>query len=141
MPNPTPSDPQPAGKDPKVDPAAAPVVPSAEENLRIFWEKNSRTVYAFCAVILLAVAGKAGYNTYLEHRQDVLSDEYRTAEKNAQLSSFIASHPGEQLTGVAQINLADKAYEAGKYSEAVDLYQRAADNLKTGPLGGRALLG
>jgi len=142
MPTPTPSDPHPPGKDVHlVDPKAVPAAPSTEENFRKFWEKNARTVYAGCAVLLLTIVGKAAYNSYAEHRREVLAGEYKVAEKTNKLPSFISEHPGEPLAGLAELNLADQAYKAGKYADASSGYQRSAEILKTGPLAGRALLG
>ena len=142
MPTPSPSDPNPPGKDVHLaDPKAMPAAPNTEENFRKFWEKNARTVYAGCAVLLLTIVGKAAYNSYAEHRREVLAAEYKVAEKSNKLPAFITEHPGEPLAGLAELNLADQAYKAGKYADAASGYQRSADILKTGPLAGRALVG
>ena len=142
MPTPSPSDPHPPGKDVHIaDPKAAPAAPNTEENFRKFWEKNARTVYAGCAVLLLTIVGKVAYNSYAEHRREVLAGEYKVAEKANKLPAFISEHPGEPLSGLAELKLADQAYKAGKYADALSGYQRSAEILKTGPLAGRALLG
>lgn len=136
----------PAPIDPKVpvtaNPAeAAPVGPSFEERLRLFWEKNARMVYALCAVILLAIIGRGGFEYYENQKEEGVRADYSAAATPEKLKAFIAQNPKHSLSGVASLRLADEAYSAGNYVEAQTNYQRAGEILKGTVLGGRALVG
>lgn len=137
----------PAPLDPKV-PApqksaevAAPVAPSFEERLRIFWEKNAKTVYALCVVVLLAIIGRGAFEYYQAQKEASIQADYAAATTPEKLKAFINQYPTHTLAAVASLRQADDAYSAKNYAEAVSNYQRAADILKTGPFAGRARLG
>lgn len=126
---------------PKSAEVAVPVAPSFEERLRIFWEKNAKTVYALCVVVLLAIIGRGGFEYYQAQKEAGIQAEYAAATTPEKLKAFINQYPSHTLTAVASLRQADDAYSAKNYAEAVSNYQRAADILKTGPLAGRARLG
>jgi len=136
--------PTPAPSNPNLTPAASgdPVAaPSFEYRLHKFWEKNANAVYLLCAVVLIAIIGKGGYDFYLVRHENEIGADYATASTSERLKSFAAAHPGHQLAGVARLRLGDEAYAGGNFTQAVLDYQAAADVLKTGPFAGRARLG
>lgn len=139
MANSAPTDPK-AKSDENPTPAA-PVEPPFEEKLRKFWEKNSRTVYALCAVVLLVIIGRGGWEYYERQREAGIESDYQLASTPEKLKAFINANPQHTLSGIAWLRLADEAYSAGNYTDAQTNYQRAADILKNGALGGRARLG
>jgi predicted negative regulator of RcsB-dependent stress response len=121
--------------------AAVPIVPSFEEKLRLFWQKNARTVYALTVVVLLAIIGRGALEYYERQQEAGIQSDYAAATTPEKLKSFINQNPKHTLAGVASLKLADDAYSAGNYTEAQSNFQRAADILKDGPLAGRARLG
>jgi len=124
-----------------IDPDQPVAVHGFEHSLHEFWQRNSRAIYAFCVIVLIAIIGKGGFDTYTRWQDDKVAAEYATASTNDKLKAFAAAHPNHQLAGAAKLRLADDAYSAGNYTQAILDYQTAADVLKTGPFAGRARLG
>jgi len=136
--------PTPAPSNPNLTPAASgdPVAaPSFEYRLHKFWEKNANAIYLLCAVVLIAIIGKGGYDFYLVRHENEVGADYAAASTSEKLKSFATAHAGHQLAGVARLRLGDEAYAAGNFTQAAVDYQAAADVLKTGPFAGRARLG
>jgi hypothetical protein len=143
MPTPaTPSAPKPAGDDRKlVSVDENYIAPSFEDKLNLFWEKNGKAVLALCAVVLLGIIAKGGWD-YLEAQKELdVQKAYATATTSEQLKSFAAAHAEHALAGIAQLRIADEAYTAGKSADALTAYDKAFAVLKTGPLAARAQLG
>jgi len=57
------------------------------------------------------------------------------------IRAFAVAHPDQSLGGIAYLRMADDAYMAGKYADAVVNYDNAIRVLKEGPLVARAQLG
>lgn len=119
----------------------APIVPSFEERLRLFWEKNSKTVYALCVVVLLAIVGRGVLDYYQRQKEEGTEADYTAATTPEKLKTFINQHPDHPLAAVASLTQGDEAYSAKNYAEALSNYQRASEILKSGPFAGRARLG
>lgn len=142
MPTPATPSPTPAGDDRKlvnVDQTYA--APGFEDRARLFWEKNAVLVTAALVVILLAIAGKGAWDYFATQREHSVEQAYAAASGKAQLQAFIAANPSHPLAGAAQLQLADEAYAAGNFGEAVTAYDAAAGIFKTGPFASRAKLG
>jgi tetratricopeptide (TPR) repeat protein len=118
-----------------------PPAPGFEETLRKFWEKNSKAVYLACATVFLVVIAKGGLEYFRAQKENDIAASYASASNSDRLKTFASSHPDHPLGAVANLRLADEAYTAGKYVEAVSSYQKAATGFKTGPLKARAALG
>ena len=137
----TPSQPTPAGDDRNLVAVDAATAVTFEDKLRLFWGRNRNTVLALCAGVVIAIAGKGGWE-YLQHQKELeVGKAYAAATTPEQLKTFAAGHDGHALAGVAQIRLADEAYKAGKSAEALAGYEKAQTTLKDGPLAARAKLG
>jgi len=134
----SPSAPKPAGD--HHDPAVV-IHPSFEERMHAFWEKNRGTVMAVLVVILLGILAKGAWDYFAASREQGIRADYAAATTPAKVKEFIASHAGHPLAGVAQLGLADDAYAAGNYAEAVAAYEKAVPALKTGLLTSRAKFG
>ena len=137
----TPSNPNSAGDDRNlvaVDPSMA---LSFEDRVQFFWEKKRKAIFAVCALILLGILAKGGWDYLARQKQTEIGNAYAAATSNDQLKSFSAAHPDHPLGGIAQLRLADEAYAAGKSADAFAAYDRAISILKTGPLAARAQLG
>lgn len=142
MPNPSQPNPPPGGGD--QPPAAAGDAPASlgfEESLRQFWERNRGFILGICLVILLVIAGRTGWQAWQERRAAATAAAYAAAATDEQLQAFAREHADSALAGVAQLRVADGAYEAGRYDEAVSAYEQARRELPAGPLAGRARLG
>ena len=112
-----------------------------EDRLRIFWQKNGKTVVAFAVVILLAILARGGWDYLAAQKEVALEREYAAAGTSDQLKTFAAAHAGHELAGIARLRLADEAYAAGKSADAISGYDAAVTVIKTGPLASRARLG
>jgi len=137
----TPSQKSPAGDDRSPDAVAALIEPSFGDKLELFWEKNSTAVLTLCAAVLLAVAGKGLWEYMARQKELGIEQTYAAATTPEQLKSFAAAHAGHSLAGIAQLRLADDAYTAGKFADAVAGYEAANGILKGGPLAARVKLG
>ncbi len=112
-----------------------------EDRLRIFWQKNGKSVVALVVILLLAILAKGAWDYRAAQKEVELQQDYSAAATPVQLKAFAAAHPGHVLAGVARLRLADDDYAAGKSTEAVYGYEDALSTLKTGPLASRARLG
>lgn len=118
-----------------------PVELSFEDRLREFWEKNSSAVTGVFLVILLAVLAKGGWQYFSAQQERQVEQAYAAAATTEQLKGFIAANPRHSLAAVAELRIADEAYQAGKFADAITYYDQAASSFKTGPLASRARLG
>lgn len=119
---------------------ATPVL-TLEDKLQQFWQKNRMIVLGLCALVLLAILGKGGWEAYQRSQEGEVEKAYADATTSDQLKSFVAAHSGHELSGIAELRIADEAYTAGKSADAQAAYDKALSILKDGPLATRALLG
>jgi len=142
MSTPVPSTPSPSRE--KVPPAApgGPVVhPDLDERLLGLWQQYGQTLLVVVCLVLVFYLGRAGWDYYQAQQEAGVRQEYAAAALPEQLKSFVAAHPTHPLAGVAELQLADEAYAAGRAADAVADYSQAAGILKGGPLAARAQLG
>ena len=112
-----------------------------EDRLRIFWQKNDKSVIALVVVVLLAILANGAWDYRTAQREREIEREYAAASTPEQLKAFAGAHAGHVLTGIARLRLADEDYAAGKWTEAGYGYEDAIATLKSGPLASRARLG
>lgn len=118
------------------------VAPGFEDKLRIFWEKNSKTVLIVCVAVLAAIVIRGGWELVQSQKAKGIAADYAAAASDsAKLKGFAESHEGHALGGAAYLRLADEAYAAGKFADAAAHYEKAAAILKEGPFAGRIRLG
>lgn len=120
------------------------LAPTFEDRLRIFWEKNARAIVAGCVLIVLVILGKGAYDYTVSQRERAVAADFAAAsaaEGDDSLKSFVASHGDHVLGGLAQLELADRAYLARNYADARAAYEKAAGILKKNAFGQRARLG
>ncbi len=131
-----------AGSAPKADAGdQQPVTPPFDEQLRAFWGKNRNTIYVGVIIVMLAVVARYGYEAIAVRHEAQLESEYAAISTPARFEAFARSHDKHPLAGAAWLKLADDAYSAGSYAEAIARYDRAAAILSGTPFGARALLG
>ena len=116
------------------------VTPGFEHKLHDFWLRNSKAVYLFCLIVLVAIIGKGAYGSYRGMQDKKIGEAYAAASTSEKLKAFATENSGHPLASVAWLRLADEAYAAGNYTLAAQNYQ-AAIALKGSPLAGRASLG
>ena len=121
------------------------LAPSFEDRVRLFWEKNSKGVIAAIVLVILVFVGKGVFDYLHTQRENAVAAEYAVASAStateAQTKAFIAAHNDHVLAGLAQLDLADKAYTAGRFADARTGYDKAAGILKSDTFGQRARLG
>ncbi|MFA5057376.1 MAG: tetratricopeptide repeat protein [Opitutaceae bacterium] len=117
------------------------VTPPFDEQLRIFWEKNHNAIYLGCALVLLAIIGRYTYDMLAARREAGVEAAYAAATTTAKLQAFVRENDRHSLAGAAWLKLADEAYTAGKFTEAMAAYDKAAAVLPGTPFATRALLG
>jgi hypothetical protein len=122
-------------------PAGPGAAPSYEEKFHGFWKKNRSTIFAGCVAVLLVVTGKGAWEIFNAQREKSTAADYAAAITPEALRAFARAHQGHRLAGVASLRLADDEYSAGKYPDALEDYELAAEALRGTPLGGRAQLG
>jgi len=138
---------RPTPSKPKV-PAAAPVTdataiagPGLDYHLQTFWEKYRTLILSVCCVIMLGIVAKGGWEYIQAQREEGIETEFAAATTPAMQKTFVAAHPDHELSGVAELQIADAAYAANQIPDALADYAQASDILKTGPFAARAQLG
>jgi len=121
--------------------AATNITPSFEDRVHMFWEKNSKAVFGAIGAIIIAILAYYAWEYVAEQREQSVQKDYAAATTSDQLKRFAAEHDGHPLAGAAQVRIADEAYTAARYNEAVTAYEKALPALKNSVLAGRAKLG
>jgi hypothetical protein len=114
---------------------------SFEDTLQRTWEKNRELVVGLCALILLAILGKAGWTYFASQRELNVEREYADASTHDALQAFADAHADNPLGGVAELRLADEAYAQNQIATALADYEKAIAELKSPILVARAQLG
>ncbi|MGH7994992.1 MAG: hypothetical protein ACREFX_01420, partial [Opitutaceae bacterium] len=78
------------------------------------------------------------FGRYQEHRVEAA---FAQARSPSDLRAFVTDHPGRELSGVAELELADGDYAAGRPAQAQREYAHAAILLRGHPLEDRAEIG
>jgi tetratricopeptide (TPR) repeat protein len=119
------------------------VQPPFEEQIRAIWEKkeNRNAVYIGCAVVVLLIIGWYGYKALAAQHEAEIEAAYAAAVTPARLRAFAQENGRHPLAGAAYLKMADDAYTAGNYTEAIGNYSKAAAALPGTPFATRALLG
>lgn len=122
--------------------ANAVLVLSFDERLRLFWQKNGSKILIVCAILLIAIIAKGGWDALQASKQRAISADYASAGSTPEkLQSFATANPGHVLSGIALLRVADEDYKAGKYAEAITGYEKAATVQGDTFLAARAKLG
>ncbi len=137
----TPSAPPPAGDDRNLVPVDAANAISFDEKLQLFWAKYRSVVMGFCALVLVVIVGKGGWEYMERQKERDIEKAYAAATTSDQLKAFISANGSHSLAGIAHVRLADEAYAAAKPADAIAGYEKAVALLKGTPLGARAQLG
>jgi hypothetical protein len=124
------------------DPNTAAELPvPLDETLRQAWARHGNLIYGICAVVVVGILAKGGWNYLVDQKELAVRQEYAAAATPESLRAFAANHPGHPLAGPAELKEADDAYASGHYGDAVAGYQKAAADLPAGVFQARARLG
>ncbi len=136
-----PSSPVPAGETP-ADSASTPVsVAPYDEKLRQFWVRNRMLVTTICVIAIAVIVGKGVWEIIQDRRENSIAADYARLTSDDQLKTFAADNESHLLGGVAYLRVADNAFSANKFAEAIALYAKAAASLKSNVLSHRAAIG
>jgi predicted negative regulator of RcsB-dependent stress response len=110
--------------------------------MQSFWEKNRSFIIAVCAVALLAIVGREGWQYYTAQQEQHVREEYaRASSQPERLAAFATANADHPLAGVAYLQMADAKYAAADYRQAGDNYKKATASIQNPILLGRAQLG
>jgi len=125
------------------DPTAAPVAePGFEVKIQAFWNGNRGFILIVCALVILAIVGREGWQYFSAMREKTLREEYaQISDKPDRLALFADANAGHPLAGVAYLQIADQKFENGDFKDASSAYTKAAGALKNEALVGRAKIG
>jgi hypothetical protein len=123
------------------DPKAPEIHVSFEDRLRVAWERNGNMVYIVLCFVAAAVLGKGAMDYFSAQKELAVQQAYAACTAPDMLRAFADSHRGHPLAGVAELRVADMAYESGRFAEASTGYGQAIPDLSPGPLLSRAKLG
>jgi len=114
-----------------------------EQRLSGFWAKNQKRVFLLCAVVLVVIVAREVSAISAAKSRERLAQTYaQSAASPEGLRRFAQDNAGQQLGGVAWLQVADKAYAADNFSEAVSAYEQSLKGLANGSaLANRAALG
>ena len=137
----TPSNSKPTGDDRNLVTVDETTAATFEDKLQVLWQKNRGLIIGLCIAVLLVIVGKGAWDYFARQKQLEIGRAYAAATTPEQLKSFAAAQADHPLAGVAHLRMADDAYAAGKYADAVTAYDKAIAILKDDPLTARARLG
>lgn len=137
----TPPAPNPAGDDRNLVAVDAATASTFEDKLHLFWKNNGTTVLTLIGLVIVGILAKGGWDYLAAQKELDVQNAFAAATTPAARQAFIAAHGDHSLSGIAQLGLADEAYNAGKSAEALTGYEKAFAIIKTGPLAARAKLG
>ena len=137
----TPSSSKPAGDDRNLVAVDAATASTFEDKLHLFWQKNGTAVLTLVGLVILGIIAKGGWDYLAAQKELDVEKDYAAATTPEARKAFAAAHPDHSLSAVSHLRLADEAYTAGKFADALTGYEKAVALFKTGPLGARAKLG
>ncbi len=114
---------------------------SVEEQLSVFWSRNKNFIIGGVSLFIIIVLGQQGFQYWTQKTKADLSASYAAAEEDVDKELFADRNSSTDLGGVAYIELADKAYEAGEFAKAQSLYEKSYSSFSYESLKGRSELG
>lgn len=114
---------------------------SDEEKLALMWQRVKTPTLVIVATGIILLAGNLTLSALRQSRTAALQSAYLEALDGNNLRSFGEENARSSLGGFALLQAADQAYAAGNFADAISLYEKAAEAVKSSPLEGRALLG
>lgn len=112
-----------------------------EDRVWLYWRRNKNyIIFGILAAFVIAL-GVQLWKMSVAASERSLADAFEKASTPEELAAFAAANSGTALAGVALLENADSAYEAGDFAKAAELYNSAKADLSGSILVGRAKLG
>ena len=92
-------------------------------------------------MLALAIIGFNGMKIYVAHAESQLQSAYAEAMAANNLETFAAEYSNKALGGLAALEVADAAYEAGDHAKAAEYYAMVPGAIENDILLGRAKVG
>lgn len=113
-----------------------------DERFREFWKRNGVLFFGGLAMVAVIVVIVQIVQYVGNQMEASAAREFGVALSTPEaLASYAESHAGSARAGLAHLELAHQAYEAGNFGEAATLYAAATEELADSSLAGRAALG
>lgn len=103
----------------------------SEDRLWLFWERNRDRIIGGTTAVVVGLIAWFAVQSWLESRAESLRSAYADVRDDAGRAAFAAEHPGEVLSAVALLEVADNLKSAGK--PAVAAYDAAAAAAEAAP--------
>ena len=107
-----------------------------------WWEKDGKQTVIWVAVAAIAVAGWYGWKNHRAARLEAASDALVSAYTTEELEESVSKFSGMAAQGPIKIRLAKSYYDAGRYEEAMAVYDELAakpvDGFEDIPVVGKA---
>ena len=114
---------------------------SFEDRVSIYWSENKGFISGSIAVLALVIIGFNGVRIYQSQAEAKIQAAYAEAMAADTFEQFAQANSNEELGGLAALSVADAAYEAKDFEQAVNFYTIASGALEGSILAGRALVG
>jgi len=114
---------------------------SFEDRVHLYLSENKGFLTACTFALLIVIVGYQVMRMVKDQAEATIKAEYAEADASDTLAEFASTHGDHALGGFAALKLADEAYTAGDYTEALELYSSAAAALKDPVFAGRARVG
>ncbi|HAZ66002.1 MAG TPA: hypothetical protein DCY41_04505 [Opitutae bacterium] len=117
----------------------------SEDRLWLFWERNRERIIGSTLAIFIGLVCWFAVDAWLDSQREALREEYASLKDDAGRAAFASAHPGETLSVVALLEIADGLHEAGKpslaaYDVAATAAESAPNDKTVQSLGWRARL-
>lgn len=112
-----------------------------EDRVWLFWKRNRATIIAAIIIVCAAVLGNTLYQFWQVRHLENVQQAYLTADTPEAMLAFVKEYGKEPLGAIAQVQLADIAYEGGRFEEAAAGYAQALNAIEVPELAQRARLG
>ena len=97
-----------------------------------WWEKDGKQTVVMLSVAAVAVAGWYGWKNYRANRLEAASGALVSAYTTEELEDAVSKYSGMDAQGPLRIRLAKSYYDAGRFDEAMAIY----DELSASPVDG-----
>jgi predicted negative regulator of RcsB-dependent stress response len=84
----------------------------------VFWDRHKKEVFAALIVVVLAMAGYAGYRLYSDHQNKAAAEMLASAKTGADFQKVITQYSGTPASASAYLFLASEQRKEKKYAEA-----------------------
>lgn len=112
-----------------------------DEQLRLWWEANQKSVFFAAAVVLGLIVVWQGFQLYRRGYERNIQDSFSQLDSESARLEFARQYSSHNLGGLAFLTLADAAYSEGDFESAARHYQDAVSAMDPSPIRDRASLG